>query len=523
MALHTRRVISSGLARTIEDLRAEVVACGWLTRDVDRLLDAYDLALTAHPHVVLSSGRHMVSHGVGTASLAIRLAQPVPVVLACLVHTVPRYGHTAAALSSRRRLLSRIGQRVGDDVRAICEAHQHLGTAQQIVAAVPADPDGRAATVVRVLSRLEHLADGGLLHSSDAVRCLSAAEAEHPALRALCRELDLEPAAAAFEAELKQYTSLPESPLLRFPSRYWVGRSIVPQSLRPRRTVTALNWVKSTTLGRFHAPRRRTTGSGTRRGTPTTSATVRPPAMGNDPGPTWLHGAQVLVVGMGTIGSAVAAAAAANGAEVHGIDRDRDRLAGGRGVWVQCDITDPAALGRAWGAVLDRAGFLDLVVVTVGEGGRRTRLSELSAERWASTLAINVIGPALVLGRFATLATQERRPSVAVLFGSVHGQRASSTPDYATAKAAVTKLVENAAAELAPDGLRVLGVAPGWVALDADGTTMADLTNPVAGRSIEPAHLADLVLSLAAPTSNVSGVMVRVDNARSVMHPDVAR
>jgi NAD(P)-dependent dehydrogenase (short-subunit alcohol dehydrogenase family) len=73
-------------------------------------------------------------------------------------------------------------------------------------------------------------------------------------------------------------------------------------------------------------------------------------------------------------------------------------------------------------------------------------------------------------------------------------------------KAAVTKLVENTAAELAPDALRVVGLAPGWVALGDGGDTLADLTNPVTGRSIEPAHLADLVLSLAAPTSGLSGV-----------------
>lgn len=172
-------MISRGLARTIEDLRAEVVAGGWITRDIDRLLEAYDLALTSHPHVVLSSGRHMVSHGVGTASLAVRLAQPVPVVLACLVHTVPRYGHTRAALSTRGRLLARIGRHLGADVMAICDAHQRLGTPQQLVAAVPGDASARAAVVVMVLSRLEHQADGGLLHSHDAIRYLSVAAHEH--------------------------------------------------------------------------------------------------------------------------------------------------------------------------------------------------------------------------------------------------------------------------------------------------------------------------------------------------------
>lgn len=300
-------------------------------------------------------------------------------------------------------------------------------------------------------------------------------------------------------------------------------------SLRPRTTVTMLNWLKRTTPGAVHAVRQRTAS-------PDRPPPGLPPAAdplgvarrtATDQSRHWLDGAQVLVVGLGTIGAAIVAATRASGAVVHGIDHDRDRLGheppDGRGAWVQCDITDPAALERAWRTVLDRAGFLDLVVVTVGQGARRSRLSEVSARRWADTMAVNVIGPAMVLGRFATLATAQRRPSVAVLFGSVHGERASGSPDYAVAKAAVAKLVENTAAELAPDGLRVVGVAPGWVAVGEDGDTLADLTNPVTGRSIGPAHLADLVLSLAAPTSGLSGVMVRVDNARSVMHPDIGR
>lgn len=150
-----------------------------------------------------------------------------------------------------------------------------------------------------------------------------------------------------------------------------------------------------------------------------------------------------LVLGAtGGIGRAVVAALEARGVAVTGLSR-RDGL----------DVTDPAAVEGVVGA-LD--GPFDLIFVAIGvlapEGGAPEKaLSAVAADAMAQVMAVNAIGPALVLRHAARLLPKDRRGVVGVLsarVGSIGDNQIGGWHSYRASKAALNQIVHGAAIEL---------------------------------------------------------------------------
>ena len=113
-----------------------------------------------------------------------------------------------------------------------------------------------------------------------------------------------------------------------------------------------------------------------------------------------LDGHVVLIAGASSgMGRATAHAVAAAGARVVVAARNDAALAevaadleraGAEALAVPTDATNRAAVERLVGAVIDRFGRLDTLVVTVGTNIPRRALSELTADSWAAMLAVNL-------------------------------------------------------------------------------------------------------------------------------------
>jgi NAD(P)-dependent dehydrogenase (short-subunit alcohol dehydrogenase family) len=151
-----------------------------------------------------------------------------------------------------------------------------------------------------------------------------------------------------------------------------------------------------------------------------------------------------LVIGAsGGIGAAFAAGLAARGATVTGLSRRADGL----------DVTDPASVARVMGAL---AGPFDAVIVATGilapEGSSPEKsLDAVDAAAMARTLAVNAIGPALVLAQVPRLLPREGRSVVGVLtarVGSIGDNRMGGWHSYRASKAAANQVVRGAAIEI---------------------------------------------------------------------------
>lgn len=88
-------------------------------------------------------------------------------------------------------------------------------------------------------------------------------------------------------------------------------------------------------------------------------------------------------------------------------------------------------------------------------------LADMSVERWRRTLEINLDGLFLATREAARRLRDDGR---IVLVSSTAGQRGEAYHgDYAASKGAVISLVKGLCVELAPRGITVNAVAPGWV------------------------------------------------------------
>jgi NAD(P)-dependent dehydrogenase (short-subunit alcohol dehydrogenase family) len=191
---------------------------------------------------------------------------------------------------------------------------------------------------------------------------------------------------------------------------------------------------------------------------------------------------RVLIIGAsGGIGAALAAEAAASGAEVTALSRREDGL----------DLRDEARVAAHLGGL---SGEYDAVWVATGAleirgRGPEKALRELDAGAMAAQFALNAIGPALVLKHAARLLPRDRRATFAALsarVGSIGDNRAGGWYAYRASKAALNQIVRTAAIELARTHRQLVCVAL------HPGTVQTSLTRKYLGRhpAVEPAEAA---------------------------------
>lgn len=194
-------------------------------------------------------------------------------------------------------------------------------------------------------------------------------------------------------------------------------------------------------------------------------------------------GYRALVVGAGgAIGSALVGTLRADPRCGGVLTAARGTLPDGTAPDVAFDLTDEAAITAAAAALRAHAP-LHLVIVATGVlhvDGRapEKRLAELDAATLARALAVNAIGPALLLKHLHELLPVHERGLLAVLsarVGSIGDNRLGGWYGYRAAKAALNMLLRTAAIEVARR--RPLAV----LAALHPGTVRTPLSAPVIG------------------------------------------
>jgi 3-oxoacyl-[acyl-carrier protein] reductase len=234
-----------------------------------------------------------------------------------------------------------------------------------------------------------------------------------------------------------------------------------------------------------------------------------------------LAGKVALVTGASRgIGEQIARVLHRDGARIVGVDvpqaadglvRLMDELDGD---WLTLDITAVDAPQRIARHLEEKHGGVDVVVHNAGIT-RDKKLANMSADRWESVIAVNVVAPERITTEL--LSAGVVRPngrivgvaSIAGIAGNV-GQT-----NYATSKAGVIGLVDSLADELT-DGITVNAVAPGFI------VTQMTAAVPFATREVGqrlnamaqgglPVDVAETIAWYASPGSTaVNGNVVRV-------------
>jgi NAD(P)-dependent dehydrogenase (short-subunit alcohol dehydrogenase family) len=240
-----------------------------------------------------------------------------------------------------------------------------------------------------------------------------------------------------------------------------------------------------------------------------------------------LRGKVAIVTGAGGgIGKAYARGLAEAGAAVVladiAIDAARANAAelereGYAALALRSDVTDEASVAEMARATIERFGGIDVLVNNaalmaeiVGQGG----LTDIPMQTWHRTLAVNLTGPLLCIRAVVPHMKQKRYGKI---INQTSGGAFLPSQHYGVSKLGLVSLTISLAHELAPHGIRVNAIAPGWVNTEAGFRSAPAEMRKAIGAGIpfpfgEPEELVGGLVYLASAASDwVTGHTLNID------------
>lgn len=218
---------------------------------------------------------------------------------------------------------------------------------------------------------------------------------------------------------------------------------------------------------------------------------------------------------------------------------------GGTASFIELEAANPEANHAMAAAAVEQFGAIDVVVTAAGvssaeyksgdiEGNLKrmaqaaeaaavnpaAALTELDIDDWRRVLDVNLTGTLLAIQATAGVMVDQKRPGSIVTIASIAARDPLwGSPSYPVSKAGVWMLTKNASRTLAPLGIRVNSIGPGFIE-----TNMTAALNEVdeyhdmiisktpMGRKGEPSEIASVALFLASDdASYVTGELIHPD------------
>jgi NAD(P)-dependent dehydrogenase (short-subunit alcohol dehydrogenase family) len=207
--------------------------------------------------------------------------------------------------------------------------------------------------------------------------------------------------------------------------------------------------------------------------------------------------------------------------------------AGGKALYLPCDVSDPEAVRRALDGTVEHFGKLDIVFANAGINGVWAPIEELQPAEWDKTLNVNLKGTYLVV-HFAVPHLKANGGGSIIITSSVNGTRTFSNAGasaYSASKAAQVAFMKMMALELGRHDIRCNAICPGFIETNIGERTHArhikqigiEVELPKGSPAIDGGRgdieeVADACLFLASDLSrHVSGVELFVDGGASLL------
>lgn len=196
--------------------------------------------------------------------------------------------------------------------------------------------------------------------------------------------------------------------------------------------------------------------------------------------------------------------------------------AGSEAVALRADVAVVSEAGRLVEQTVGRFGALDVLVVNHGIW-KRASIDAMTPEEWDETIRTN-LGGTYAVCHHAARHMISRRSGAIVTISSTSGQRGEAHySHYSATKGAILAFTRSLAVELAPHGIRVNGVAPGWVLTDMtrdtlEGPDAEEALRPIPSkRAASPEEIAGPVAFLASDLASFMYGEILCVNGGAVM------
>ncbi len=196
--------------------------------------------------------------------------------------------------------------------------------------------------------------------------------------------------------------------------------------------------------------------------------------------------------------------------------------AGAETLLVRCDVADETSVISMFEAIRQRFGRLDVLCNNAGASIKTLArdFEKVTVEEWDQVFSVNVKGVFLVT-KHATPLLRLSGDACIINTNSSVGARPGPQPlPYSASKGALWTMTKALAGALGPAGIRVNGVAPGWMAGEwmermlgenYDKLMTARAKQTPLRRVVTADDVAESALSLIQGNKGVSGVIVTVD------------
>ena len=192
---------------------------------------------------------------------------------------------------------------------------------------------------------------------------------------------------------------------------------------------------------------------------------------------------------------------------------DEIAAAGGQAIFLAQDVTDEARWGEVAQAATERFGGLDVLVNSAGVSGGTGPLLMTTYDAWRQVLAVNLDGTFLGMKAAAPVMAAAGKGSIINLSSILGKVGLPGAPAYCASKGGVLMLTKAAALELAPAGVRVNSVHPGFIETpmvvnalrqSENENAMRDMiiSRHAMGRLGVPREIADAIVFLASDESS---------------------
>ena len=185
----------------------------------------------------------------------------------------------------------------------------------------------------------------------------------------------------------------------------------------------------------------------------------------------------------------------------------------------QCDVSDVQQVKTGLSLVQKRFGKIDVLINNAGASGTNSLDPETDDNLWHHIVGVNLNGP-YFMSKYALPLMPDRTGKIINVASVLALKGVPDQTAYCAAKHGVLGLTRALSHAVAPRGITVNVVCPGWTRTDMAQGRMQELglteeslkTSVPIGRFIEPSEVAQLALYLASDlASGITGQSFTID------------